>query len=134
MTLVIKTNAPPCVRDKELHDHKSDRSIDIPGRGGLIDRYCQRCNDHHLPQRHQPGAKAPVAMKIVIQTAIQPTPENENEQAGILPKAIYAHVHSQMMSDPRNGDDVDQVIKKFQPQRITWIWKILMSHQFMKTP
>jgi hypothetical protein len=39
-------------------------------------------------------------MNVVIQTAIQPAPENKKEQTGILQKPFKAYMHRQMMSDP----------------------------------
>src|SRR5262245_43104396 len=72
---VVETNTPPQVGDIELHDHEHDRCVDIPCRGGLIDRDGESGNDHYLPEGHQPGAKAFAAVDIIIQTTIQPTPE-----------------------------------------------------------
>lgn len=71
-------------------------------------------DDHHLPERHQPRSQTFVAMQVVMETAVEPAPVNQQKHKGMIEKTACTDIRGKVMCNPCNGNHMHQVIKKFQ--------------------
>jgi len=100
--------------NKQLHEHKHDgyRAMVF---GRLAKNNRERSDNHHLPQHHKPRAQSLGAVQIMVHASVEPTPEYESEQSAKLDECMPAQMVREPMREPRNRDDVNQVVKKLEP-------------------
>ena len=59
-------------------------------------------------------------MQFVILTAIGPTPERHQKEIEKIIESVPVCVSCQDMSDPRDDDHIDEIIKEFQPADLSF--------------